>query len=75
MNEGRKKAEKAKENIPEIRRLIASANNRTAKAVEEIGNAEDDAEKAADLAENALKLSDDTTEVRTISNVYSWLYC
>lgn len=63
VSKGKKDADEAKELIPEIKRLIASANNKTDRANKEIGNAEDNVKQAIELADLALKTSKDTTEV------------
>ena len=69
VSKGRKDADEAKELIPEIKRLIASANNKTDRANEEIGNSEDDVKQAVELADLALKTSKDTTEVSMACSV------
>ena len=57
VNESRAKAEKAKENLPEIRRLIASANNNTDQANDEIGDARNVVKDANDIADRGTQTS------------------
>ena len=57
MSEGRQKADKAKENLPEIRRLIDLANDNTEKANNEIGNAQNDVKDATDIANRGKQTS------------------
>lgn len=63
MNESRKKAEIAKEDLPEVRRLIDSANNNTDEANKEIGDAKIDVKDASNIGESGTSTSLKTEEV------------
>ena len=67
VNESRRKAEKAKENLPEIRRLIASANNNTDLANDEIGDAKNDVKDAKDIANRGTQTSSATEGVSCLN--------
>lgn len=66
VNESRGRAEKAKDDLPEIRRLIDSANNNTGQATNEIGDAKNDVKEANVVADRGTQTSLATDQVREI---------
>lgn len=64
IDSSRAEAERAEANIPEIERLISSANNKSNEATDKLGDAKDRAEKAQSIAEQARETANKTQQVR-----------
>lgn len=64
IDSSRAEAERAEANIPEIERLINSANNKSDEASGTLGDAQESAEKAQSTAERAQDTAERTREVK-----------